>query len=77
MTQARCKTCDHWQGDRESQLIDERGQCRRYPPEAGGAIPMIRNQISRQPEPCIIWGSPETPASYSCGEWKIAAKLAQ
>lgn len=67
----RCATCKHWTGNREQ---PQKGQCRRFPPSPGGIV-NVQNLLSRQPQPAILWGSPEPEAGFWCGEWVAVHEL--
>lgn len=60
-----CKNCRFWTGNRKA---SGSGSCRRYPPMAAGVIP-IQTLSSRQPQPGIICGTPDTQGEYWCGEF--------
>ena len=70
----RCQRCCFWTGDPRDD--NGQGECRRYPMHAGGVVP-VQNQLTRQAQPMIIWGHPETKAGHWCGEFSPGQEILQ
>lgn len=62
-----CRICKFWTGNR-TDAHAERGQCRRFPPQAGGLVPV---QTLQGTAAGITWGTPEPGPDHWCGEFTL------